>query len=164
MQADARRSKRIQTQQKAAPSQTAQGTSRTRSGKSLPVKQTFSGSDGEGPKPKRARKLPPKKPVLIPSGPPDPLRDPAPDETTPANIEQPITGLIHPALLNSWTINKSVDLCFIFDTVSPARQFKRGVIYNDDDDYPEYDDGAPGDVTETDGDPPLMPYQPRPYK
>lgn len=163
MQAEARRSKRIQTQQKAAPSQRALGTSRTRSGKSLPVEH---GSDGEGPKPKRSRRLPPKKPVPIPipSGPPDPLRDPAPNETTPANIEQPITGLIHPTLLNSWTINKSVDLCFIFDIVSPARQFKRGVVYNEDDDYPEYDDGAPGDITETDGDPPLMPYKPRPYK
>lgn len=158
MQANTRRSKRIQTQQK------AQGTSQSRSRKSLPVKETPSSSDGEHPKHKRARRGPPQKTILIPSGPPDPSRDPAPNETNPANIEQPIMELIHPALLNTWIINKSVNICFIFDTVSPARQFQRGVVYKEDADFPEYNDGALGDVTETDENPPLMPYQPRPYK
>jgi hypothetical protein len=56
-------------------------------------------------------------------------------------------------------------MCLLFDVVSPARRFKRGMVYDDDATFPEYDEGNPGDITETDGDPPgWMPYMPRVYQ
>ena len=54
-------------------------------------------------------------------------------------------------------------MCYIFDAVSPARQFKRGLPFAESATFPDYADGSPGDITETDmkDDPGLMPYMPR---
>ena len=74
-----------------------------------------------------------------------------------------LTGPIHATLKNSWAINNAVDMCFIFNAVSPSRQFKQGVEFNERGKFPEYDDRAQGDVTEMDmvGPPGLMPFMPR---
>ena len=124
---------------------------------------TSSGSDQEAQSKRRKRPQRKRTKVSLPVVPLDPKNDPSPDETKPAKIRQPISGLIHPTLKSSWAINNAVDMCFIFDAVSPARQFKRGVEFNERGKFPEYNDRAPGDVTETDmvGPPGLMPYMPR---
>jgi hypothetical protein len=158
MPADRRRSKRLQAQPKPSNSQKPQRTTRTRSKRNTPI-DSSSDSDGEQPKPSRILR------GTIPILPLDPTSDPAPGEIAPANIVQPISGLVHPALLNAWTINKSVNMCFIFDAVSPARQFKRGVLFDEDGTFPNYNDEDLGDVTETDVDlPGLMPFAPREYE
>jgi hypothetical protein len=70
--------------------------------------------------------------------------------------------MVHKSLEFAWTVNKALPMCFIFDTLSPARQFKQGMLWSDGDDYPSYNNVDLGDVTETDGDPPgWMPYWPR---
>ena len=84
---------------------------------------------------------------------------PPPQESDQAEIRRPSLKLIHPSLRSAWAINKHLPICFIFDTVSPARRFKRGTLFDEDADFPEYDEGESGNVTETDIPPPgLMPY------
>jgi len=57
-------------------------------------------------------------------------------------------------------------MCYIFDTVNPAMQFKRGMAYDDEaDDFPEYGPESSGDLTETDvAGSGLMPFKLRPYE
>jgi hypothetical protein len=160
MPSDRRRSARLQKQKKASTSLKAPQTTRTRSKRNTPI-ETSSSSGDEQPKRRKARRA---LKDTIPIRSLDPACDPAPDETTQANIIQPISGLVSPTLLNAWTINKSVNMCFVFDAVSPARQFKRGVLFDEDGTFPDYNDEDPGEVTETDVDPPgLMPFEPREY-
>ena len=84
---------------------------------------------------------------------------PPPQESDQAEIRRPSLKLIHPSLRSAWAINKRLPICFIFDAVSPARRFKRGTLFDEDADFPEYDEGESGNVTETDIPPPgLMPY------
>lgn len=157
MPSDRRRSTRLQTQQKATAGQ--RGTS-ARSKRNTPI-ETSSSSEEERPKRQKTTKI---LRGTIPIPPLDPASDPAPGEITPANIVQPISGLVHPALRNAWAINKSVNMCFVFDAASPARQFKRGVLFDEDGTFPDYNDEAPGEVTENDVDSPgLMPFMPRDY-
>ena len=120
-----------------------------------------SGDDEKAEQLKRRNHPRPKGLIPIPAL--NPNNDPSPDETSSANVSQPISTLVHPTLRNSWAINKSVNMCFIFDAVSPARQFKRGVLFDESGTFPDYADGDQGDVTETDmrGAPGLMPYMPR---
>jgi len=54
-------------------------------------------------------------------------------------------------------------MCFIFDTISPARQFKRGMPFDEDGEFPEYAEEESGNVTETDDNLGLMPYMPETY-
>ena len=82
------------------------------------------------------------------------------DVTDPAKVKQPILHLIDPALVAAWDINTDHEMCFIFDAISPARRFKRGMVFNEDADFPQ--DTCDGDITETDGpDPGWMPVNPR---
>jgi hypothetical protein len=80
--------------------------------------------------------------------------DPEPGETTPSNVNQPVSTLVHPNLTSAWTINKAMPMCFIFDTVLPARQFKRGLVFSEDPDapFPRHNEVDPGEITETDMD------------
>jgi len=89
-----------------------------------------------------------------------PEDDPSPGDTDPSTIKQPIASTIHNSLKTAWKINNSLPMCFIFDAVSPARRFKRGMAYDPEMDFPEYDEEKEsGNVTETDEGPPgLMPY------
>ena len=80
-------------------------------------------------------------------------------------INQPTSRLVHPALTSAWAINPSMKLRFLFDYVSPARQFKRGTVFDQSLPFPRYDGQDPGDVTETDGEPDQwIPYMPQHYK
>ena len=91
---------------------------------------------------------------------PQPKEDPSPGDTNPSTIKQPISGIIHENLKTAWKINNTLPMCFIFDVVSPARRFKRGMAYDDEVEFPEYDEEKEsGNVTETDEGPNgLMPY------
>ena len=97
----------------------------------------------------------------------DASSDPAPGQTDSAKIGQPIHRLVHKSLRAAWTINSSLPMCFIFDAVSPARRFKRGMPYSDSDAavFPEYNASESGNVTETDGpEPGFMPYVYKQYR
>ena len=61
-------------------------------------------------------------------------------------------------------------MCFIFDVVNPAKQFKRGTQHDDSDDdpFPEYDPNPEEDPNVTESDLPngmhRQLYKPVPYK
>ena len=69
--------------------------------------------------------------------------------TDSTKIKRPILGLISPVLARAWRVNQEQKMCFIFDLRSPARRFKRGMVYNEDANFPQ--DSCDGDITETDG-------------
>jgi hypothetical protein len=76
----------------------------------------------------------------------------------------PVMSLIHENLQSAWKINERNELCFIFDSHSPARQFQRGTQYSDDLGFPEPGRTTPDNLTETDEpDGGLMPYMARSY-
>ena len=77
----------------------------------------------------------------------------------PVKVKQPIANLVSSALATAWQVNRNHRMCFIFDAVSPACRFKRGMLYNEVSDFPK--DTLDGDITETDGpDPGWMPVDP----
>ena len=93
------------------------------------------------------------------------LVDPSPEEVKPANVNGPIRALIHRNLANAWSINKKLQMCYIFDSVSPARHFKRGMPFSAKADFPILEGDELGNVTDTDVDPPgLMPYAHNPHR
>ena len=84
-----------------------------------------------------------------------------------AKVDGPILALVHRNLRNAWSVNGMLPMCFTFDYISPARRFKRGMLYSDSDKVklPILTEDELGNVTETDGPPPgLMPYAHNPYK
>ena len=82
-----------------------------------------------------------------------------PQETNPARVSRPTPALIHESMANSWQLNRGLQMCFIFDAVSPARWFKRGVLFTEEGTFPDYNEGEAGYATETDvDDPGLMQY------
>jgi hypothetical protein len=181
MQSKKRTSHRIQPAKASAPRQEPQGPSanlRNRSRAKLQDSEPNSSEEGNAPgpsrKPGRKRKAPksdssdddaePKEKDRLAIIPLNPAKDPASGETAPTKIRQPISGLVHHSLTNAWEVNPDMKMCFIFDAVSPARQFKRGAKFSDSKQYPDYDDTRPGDVTETDGKHFWMPYMPRTYE
>ena len=65
-----------------------------------------------------------------------------------------------------WKVNRKLQMCYIFDSVSPARQWKRNSVYTEDDPWAMYGRGPPWpDVTESDEkDVPQQAYFPREVK
>jgi len=112
---------------------------------------------------KRTVKVQPASPPSQDDDQADAEADPPSGETDPAKVNQPISAAIHPNLKNAWRVNKALPMCFIFDSVSPAHRFKRGIPFNEDGEFPEYTKEDSSNVTETDDDPPLMPYAPARY-
>ena len=97
------------------------------------------------------------------------LKDPSPGEVDPTNVDGPIRTIVHRNMGSAWSINKELPMCFIFDSVSPARWFKCGMPYSDSEKIalPVLNDKElkSGNVTETDGpEPGLMPYAHDPYQ
>ena len=93
--------------------------------------------------------------------------DPTPGETDSAKVSQPIHGLVHGSLKMAWAVNKSLPMCFIFDAISPARRFKRGMLYTNSDEvrFPKYNASESGYVMETDcNSPGYMPYLHKTYR
>ena len=88
------------------------------------------------------------------------------DQTDPREVIEPVTKLIHISFAEvKWRLYTYHQMCWIFDSVSPARQWKRGTVYTDEDPWAEYGDSPWSELTETD-DPraPQQPYCPREHK
>ena len=83
----------------------------------------------------------------------------SPGETNPARVGRPTPEHIHGSMTSAWKLNRGLQMCFIFDALSPARRFKRGMLYTEEGTFPDYNEGEAGYVTETDVDyPGLMQY------
>ena len=155
-----RRSKRLQAARASVPVPTRA----TRSSARVVVKRktpeyTSSSSDEEIPDPTV--------PLInhLPTMHLDPEKNPSPEEIVPKNIKQPISKFIHPALTSSWAINTTMKMCFIFDTTSPTRQFKRGTEDDGSVPFPQHNDTNLSDVTETDAaDTSWIQYLPKQYE
>jgi hypothetical protein len=88
------------------------------------------------------------------------------------NITQP-HGLIAPAeiaeeevhenLINGYRIHRRGQLCYLFDYITPGRQWKRGTKYSDKTPWAEYGEPPWPDLTETDEQGVLQPYYPREF-
>jgi hypothetical protein len=90
---------------------------------------------------------------------------PPPGETDPAKVNRPISTIVHENLKSTWAINKALHMCFIFDAISPACQFKQGTPFNKRGQFPKYSEGELDNVTKTDGNPiPWMPYVLKEYQ
>ena len=135
-----RRSQRLQSRQQGIPITTSQKNPKGK-GKKRAISEDLSSSGDEQPRQKRSP---------LPIAPLDPRQDPPSHETAPAKVSQPISRLVNPTLVNSWRINPSLGMCFIFDAISPARLFARGIPFDEDADFPPFSSVTPGDITETD--------------
>lgn len=87
----------------------------------------------------------------------------------PRLVSKPVEELVVPILKDSWAINRRNRMGLIFDVVNPARQFKRGAVYNDDDPpevmFAKYTPNRweDKDVTEYDPKAVRKPYEPSYY-
>ena len=80
-------------------------------------------------------------------------------------VTHAVESLVHPALRGAWAINNHLPMAYIFDAVCPARRWKKGMPYDDEADYPDYDSDHPKELTYTNGPPPgLMPFNVKSYK
>jgi len=115
--------------------------------------------------PKKSTVVNPRRPAPAPSLSPSLSPSSTPDysnTTDPKKVDRPVEDDVHSALSLSWKVNRDLEMWFVFDTISPARLFKRGAVRNDEDDFADYDTYE--ELTETDGDPPgWMQYKPPIY-
>lgn len=85
------------------------------------------------------------------------------NETNPRLVKGPVRELIHENLAGAkWKIYRH-QMCYIFDAVVPARQWKRGTVYTEEEPWAEYGPPPWPDLTETDRLPRQKPYYPRAY-
>ena len=84
------------------------------------------------------------------------------DQTDPQEVIEPVAQLIHRNLSEiEWVVYSNHQMCFIFDAVTPGRQWKRGTVYSDEDPWAKYGKAPWPDLTETDEAPePQQPYYP----
>jgi hypothetical protein len=77
---------------------------------------------------------------MMPSQPHTPATPPpdAPVTTDEEFRAHPAFRIVHPALVNAWTINKNTDVALTFDVINPVRQFKKGTSYNAAEPFPRY--------------------------
>lgn len=98
-----------------------------------------------------------------PSGPPAPSI-PYQDITDRSLVTGPVDALIGKRVV--WAMPHRFSMCIVFDSANPLRIFKRGTVFNeqDDDPFPTYTLQDHGNVTETDDEGTLQPYRPEGYK
>jgi len=72
----------------------------------------------------------------------------------------PVEELVDEELANAWRVNRHNQMCFIFDVINPARQFKRGMKYKEDQDFADYGPDPWYDLTEDDCKDGWTPYKP----
>lgn len=90
--------------------------------------------------------------------------EPIPEDTTdPTIVTEPVDEYIHEKLEAAWKVHPKHQMCYIFDFVTPGRQWKRGTKYTEQDPFADY--GLPPwpDLTETDDLNVLKPYRPRAF-
>ena len=83
------------------------------------------------------------------------------DVTDVTEVTGPVDSMVNQSMVGGWKVNKDLPMWLIFDTVNPVRQFKRGMPYDDDVDFPAYGPPPWDDLTESE-DPIIgpMPYAP----
>ena len=83
-----------------------------------------------------------------------------------SSVPRPVASLVHPNLVKiSRKVYPAHQMCWIFDAVVPASQWKRGTIYTDEDPWAEYGPSPWPDLTEADERKlPQKPYYPRLYE
>lgn len=86
------------------------------------------------------------------------------NETDPTLVDQPVIDLVHKNLTNAWRLHPQHQMCYIFDFVTPARQWKRGTRYTEDDPRATYGPAPWPDLTETDENGGLQSYYPREFQ
>ena len=85
--------------------------------------------------------------------------------TDPTLVDRPVEGLVHGALKHAWAINNNHKMSHIFDSVNPARQFRREMVYDQDASFPEHSSADDEYLTDTDGPAPgWMPFNPEPHR
>jgi len=102
-----------------------------------------------------------------PDAAPAPNTRPSPnDQTNPRLVKGPVVHLIHENFAGvKWKIYKQHQMCYIFDCVTPGRQWKRNSRYSDADLWATYGSAPWPDLTETDEkEYPQQPYFPREYE
>ena len=55
-----------------------------------------------------------------------------PKETNSRKVTGPVLELVDPKLLKGYKVNNDLEMCYIFDFVPPARQWKAGTKYTED--------------------------------
>ena len=58
--------------------------------------------------------------------------------TDPTVVEEPVLDLVHPKLANAWKIYPRHQMCYIFEAVTPGRQWKRGTVYMEEEPFALY--------------------------
>lgn len=107
-----------------------------------------------------SKKVPPK---VIPPNPrsPSPLPASYPQTTDPSEVREPVKKEVHRNLRTAWKVDTGHQMCYIFDSISPARQFKRGTPFDRNKEFPGFGPYPWDDLTDTDGeDPGWMPFAP----
>jgi hypothetical protein len=91
-------------------------------------------------------------------------KDPENQQTDPTLVQHPIDRFVHKKLRYGWKVHPQHQMCYIFDFVTPARQWKRGTKYTDANPFAFYGPAPWPDLTETDDDGVLQPYYPREFR
>ena len=80
-------------------------------------------------------------------------------------IDRPVGSRILEGMSEAWAISEDFQMCILFDTSNPVRQFKRGTVFDQDDDdpFPDYNPDD-SDFTESDEEGSLQPYKPAEYR
>jgi hypothetical protein len=131
------------------------------------INQTALRKPTRGAPPKQA----PPKPAPPVDDPPAPPVDDPPSQTPsinsypqvkdPSKVDRPIEEEIHENLSTAWKVDTGHQMCYIFDTISPARQFKRGMPFDDDKEFADYAPEPWEDLTDTDNEETgWMPFKP----
>lgn len=96
---------------------------------------------------------------------PNPEAEPDEDTTDRSQVNRPIDKYVHPSMSGAWAISKRFQMCIIFDSVNPLRQFKRNSVFNqnDDDPFPLFNPRKRAEITESDYEGRLQPYRPVAY-
>ena len=83
--------------------------------------------------------------------------------TDPADVEKPVIQLVHKKLADAWKVHPQHQMCYIFDFVTPGRQWKRGARATEENPYAMYGPSPWPDLTESDDAGVLQPYYPREF-
>ena len=98
-----------------------------------------------------------------------PAAEDYPTLTNPKEVDRPVIKMIHDNLTRAYRINRRLPMCFIFDHISPACQFKRGTTYGPNTPFAQWTKEELAEATETDepdeetGDAKLVPFDPKLY-
>lgn len=86
------------------------------------------------------------------------------DTTKHSKMDRPVTRCCAPSMAKSWKICGGLPSHVLFDAVNPARIFKKGTVFNEDDPdpFPTFDYRNNRSVTDTDPDGTLQQYKPLP--